>query len=165
MPLKLRQVIPPLTARAPSGRVVRAWDYKQKKSLAIAFLHSGCARCEEWFGSLAARAGEFAERDAIALVIFSETPPPGFSDALPPQVIVAADVTGCAQRAYLGEEAFNPAGQTHTGVFVADRYGELFAQWAGPTDAALPPLADVLAWLTQVQIACEESGSPHWGQE
>lgn len=165
MPLKLRQVIPPLTARTPAGRTLRAWDFKQKKSLVIAFLHANCARCDAWLGQLAARAGELSERDAVALVVLSETPSPGFGEGWPANIQVAADVTGRAQRDFLGEAAFSPAGQARVGAFVADRYGELFAQWAGSDDAALPPLADVLAWLAQIQIACEECGSPHWQQE
>ena len=35
--LTLRQLIPPLTARTAAGDTVRAWDYKQKRNLAIAF--------------------------------------------------------------------------------------------------------------------------------
>jgi hypothetical protein len=165
MPLKLRQVIPPLTARTLAGGMVRAWDYKQKRSLGIALLHANCARCSAWLASLAAHAAELAERDAVALIIFSQAPPAGFADSLPPQIVVATDVSGRAQRAYLGDDAFSPAGQTRLGVLVADRYGELFAQWVGDSDAALPAIGDVLAWLAQMQIACEECGSAQWTLE
>jgi len=30
-------LIPPVTARTAEGRIVRAWDYKQKRNLVIAF--------------------------------------------------------------------------------------------------------------------------------
>ena len=46
--MKLRQIIPPITARTPAGRRIRARDYKQKKNLVIAFLQPRCPRCEEF---------------------------------------------------------------------------------------------------------------------
>lgn len=155
--LKNREIIPALTARTPAGRVVQAWDYKQKRSLVVVFLHANCPRCEEYLGRVVARAPEFAERDAVALAIFAETLPPGFAEGLPREIVVATDVSGRSQRAFLGEEAFAAGG---VGVFVADRYGELFAQWAGAHDAALPAVGEALSWLGQIQMACEECGAP-----
>jgi peroxiredoxin len=158
--LKLRQMIPPLTARTTAGVAVRAWDFKQKKSLVIAFLHADCRRCVHLAEQLCAHAAALAERDAVALVIFSEPPPVAWRDA-PPQVVVASDMSGQAQRAFLGQDAFGPRGQERVGVFVADQYGELFAQWSGG-DEALPGVPEALSWLAQIQIACEECGAPHW---
>ncbi len=109
-------------------------------------------------------AAEFADREAVALVIFSE-PPPAMSDDLPPQIVVAVDASGRALRAYLGEDAFGPAGQQRVGVFVADRYGELYAQWVGTNEEALPGVKETLGWLAQVQLACEECGISHWPTE
>jgi len=53
-----------VTARTAEGRIVRAWDYKQKRNLVIAFLHSDCPRCVEWLAQLAARAAALSERAA-----------------------------------------------------------------------------------------------------
>ncbi len=157
MALALRQIIPPLTARTPAGQTMCAWDFKQKKNLVIAFLHAGCGRCRDFFEKLAGHAAELAEREALALVVFPE-PPALAGTPLPPQVIVAADMTGRSERAYLGEDAFGPAGQERVGVFVADRYGELYAQWVAREEGDLPGVAEVLDWLGQVQVACEECG-------
>jgi len=170
--LKLRQMIPPLTARtlhpttwgseqAPAGRTVQAWDYKQKKSLAVVFLHAGCPRCEKFLARIVERAAEFAEREAVALVIFPEAPAAAVEN-LPPSIVAAVDMSGRAQRAFLGEDAFGPGGQQQVGVFVADRYGELYAQWAGASEDALPAVGEILSWLAQIQIACEECGVSHW---
>ena len=158
--LKLRHVVPPLAARTLAGQMVRAWDYKQKKALLIAFLHADCSRCTHFVGQLRERAAELAERDAVALVIFSEVPPAALND-LPAHIVVASDMSGQAQHAFLAEEVFGPAGQQQIGVFVADRYGELFARWVGG-DSALPGVPEALSWLAQIQIACEECGAPHW---
>ena len=161
--LKLRQLIPPLTARAADGRVVQAWDYKQKHSLAILFLHAGCRRCVDFLERLCEAAAELKEREAVALMIFSETPAVGGN--LPAQIVVAADVSGKSQRAFLGEDAFGPAGQALVGAFVTDRYGELRAQWSGPQEDALPPAGEILEALNQIQKACEECFPPEWKLE
>ena len=162
--LRIRQIIPPLTARTPAGETVRAWDYKQKKNLVIAFLHAGCPRCAGFLERLAARATELTEREALALIVFPE-PPALASGPRPAQVILAADMGGRSQRTYLGEDAFGPAGQQRVGVFVADRYGELYAQWVAREEDGLPGASEVLEWLGQIQVACEECGVSHWPAE
>ena len=67
--LKVRQMIPPVTTRAADGRVVQAWDYKQKRSLLIAFLHAECTECEAFFGRVVREAARLAELEATALVV------------------------------------------------------------------------------------------------
>ena len=161
--LKLRQIIPPLTARSADGRVVQAWDFKQKYSLAIAFLHAGCRPCVDYLEHLRENGAEMKEREAVALVIFSETP--ASHGNFPVQVVEAADVSGKSQRAFLGEGAFGPAGQALLGVFVTDRYGELRAQWNGLDEDALPQPGEILEWLSQIQMACEECFPPEWKLE
>ncbi len=161
--LKHRQMIPPVTARACDGRVVQAWDYKQKRSLLIAFLHADCGDCEAFFVRLVREAARLAELEATALVVLPEPPLARLTDGLPPHVLLAADVSGRSQRAFLGKDAFERRGVAagEVGVFVTDRFGELAAQWCGSHDA-LPGMPDALGWLHQAQIACEECGSPHW---
>jgi peroxiredoxin len=148
-----RQQIPPVTARTAEGRIIRAWDYKQKRNLVIAFLHADCPRCDGWLAQLAARAADFSERDAVVLAIYAETPPRG-ADLLPSPFIAAADAAGHSQSAFLGREAFGPAGLDHIGVFVADRYGELYAQWIAQDSEDLPATGEILSSLWQIQVAC-----------
>lgn len=165
--LKVRQMIPPVTARAADGHVVQAWDYKQKRSLLIAFLHAECAECEAFLARVAQQAKRLAELEATALIVLPQTPSARLSDELPANVVLAADVSGRAQRTYLGQEASEARPHLRTGsvgVFVADRYGELVAQWRGGHES-LPGMPDALGWLHQTQIACEECGSPHWPAE
>ncbi len=161
--LKTRQLVPALTARTPSGQTIRVWDYKQKKNLIIAFLHVGCAPCAAFLSKLAACAADLAEREAVAMAVFAEGPPA--LENLPAQVVVAADMSGRSQRSYLGEEAFGLGGLERVGVFVADRYGELYAQWVARDDNGLPGAGELLGWLGQIQVACEECGISHWPAE
>ena len=158
--VEIRQMIPPLTARAADGRVVQAWDYKQKHALAIVFLHAGCRRCADYLERLSEVAAELKEREAVALVIFSETS--AAHTNLPAQIVVAADISGKSQRAFLGEDVFSSAGQSLLGVFVTDRYGELRAQWSGRHEDALPQPGEILSVLSEAQMACEECCVPEW---
>ena len=152
-PLLLRQVVPPLTARTAEGKIVRAWDYKQKRPLVIAFLHSDCALCAAWLEQFAASAAGLAEREAVALLIYAETPPRKAAELAPP-LIAASDATGHSHRAFLGREAFSPAGLGRVGVFVTDRYGELYGQWIGRDAGELPAQNEILDTLNVIQIIC-----------
>ncbi len=160
--LKPRQLIPPLALHTPDGRTVRAWDFKQKKNLVIAFLHSDCAACRDFLARLATHPKELAECEAVALVAFLEAPPPALTDALPPEIITGADFSGRSARAFLEKDAVSGTGSAAIGVFVTDRYGELFARWTAGADHRLPGIAEILSWLEQIELACEECGAPHW---
>ena len=150
--LTLRQLIPPLTARTATGDTVRAWDYKQKKSLLIAFLHADCPLCQAFVARLASRNAEFVERDSAALLVSLE--PPRWGVQATPQVVVVSDTNGRAAQDYLGTDAFGPMGLARVGLFIADRYGELFAQWEARDADGLPPLADAFKWLKHTQLGC-----------
>jgi len=152
-PLFLRQVIPPVSARTAQGKIIRAWDYKQKRPLVIVFLHSDCSHCEAWLEQLAASAAALNEREAAALLIYSEVPSRR-SEMLASPLIAASDLTGHSHRAFLGAEAFGPGGLDRVGVFVTDRYGELFAQWVGRDALELPANSEILDVLGVIQIIC-----------
>lgn len=162
--LRTRQLIPPLSMHTSDGRTVHAWDFKQKKNLVIAFLDADCAMCQDFLRGLTARAADLREKDAIALVVYLALPPPALADSLPKEIIAGCDMPGNGARAFLGDEAFSARGLVRGGVFVTDRYGELFAQW---TLAAhkFPALEEIFSTLDQVQMACEECSTPAWPAE
>ncbi len=151
--LRTRQLIPPITARAADGAIVRAWDYKQKRNLVIVFVHADCANCEVWLVQLAARASDLSEREAVGLIIYSEAPLRAAENP-PTPLIAAADVTGHSQRTFLGRDAFASSGLARVGAFVADRYGELHAQWIARDADELPDPDAILTALWQIQVAC-----------
>ena len=150
--LTLRQLVPPLTARTPAGEAVRVWDYKQKKSLLIAFLHAECPLCQAFAARLVSRSAEFKERDSVALLVAVEPPRWGVEPSL--QVVFGIDTNGRAAQEYLGADAFGPMGLSHVALFIIDRYGELYAQWESRDADGLPPLAEALKWLTHTQLGC-----------
>lgn len=163
--LRTRQLIPPLTIRTPAGRTVQAWDYKQKKNLVIAFVQADCPGCEEFLRQLISRTTDLKEHEAVALVVYSQAPPVAFAEPLPPEIMVGADMGGRSLRAYVGDETASAAGPGTRGVFVADRYGELYAQWLVRREHQFPGIGEVVSWLEQIEVACEECGASHWPAE
>jgi hypothetical protein len=151
--------------RSIAGRNVQAWDYKQKKNLVIVFLHAGCASCADFFDRLASQASDLKEREAVALIVYLETLPMALVEPLPPEIVVGADISGRSLRAYSGEEAAGSGGLDTLGVFVTDRYGDLYAQWVVRRDHQFPGIVEILGRLGQIEIACEECGVCHWPAE
>jgi hypothetical protein len=162
--LRTRQLIPPLSIHTPDGRTVHAWDYKQKKNLLIAFLDAECAQCADFLRGLAGRAADLREREAVALVVYLAPPLTALADSLPKEIIAGCDVPGHSARAFLGGDAFSARGLVRRGVFVADRYGELFAQW--PLAAhQFPAFDEIFGTLDHIEMACEECATPAWPAE
>lgn len=118
--LRTRQLIPPVTARTADGKQIHAWDYKQKRNLAIAFLHADCSDCTDWLAALAEHRPELIEREAVVLVIYSEAPARPLASPAP--IILATDSSSRSQIAFLGSEAFGSNGLARVGVFVTDRF-------------------------------------------
>ena len=153
--LPLRDLIPPLSLHSPDGRTLRAWDFKQKKNLVIAFLDSGCEPCADFLRRLAAHAPELRQQNTVAFAVFLDSPPPQLFEALPGGIFTGADFPGHGVRAFLGRDALSSTGLHRRGVFVAGRYGELFAQWILPAHD-FPPIGEIFSSLMQAEIACEE---------
>jgi peroxiredoxin len=159
--LRLRQLIPPMTVHTPDGRNVRAWDFKQKKNLVVAFLDAGCAPCGDFLLRFAARAADLRASEAVVLAVFLEPPAREFSDFSPLEIIAGSDMPARAVRAYLGDDALSSRGLERRGVFVADRYGELFARWTLP-EHDFPAIDEILASLEHAGIACGDGGAAAW---
>jgi hypothetical protein len=152
--LRTRQLIPPLSLHTPDGGTVRAWDYKQKKNLVIAFLDSECELCEDFLRGLVARAADLREKGAVALIAFLAPPPRARTESQPKEIVAGCDMSGRGARAFLGEDAFAARGLVRGGVFVADRYGELFAQWSLAAHK-FPAVEDIFTALEQIEMGCE----------
>jgi hypothetical protein len=151
--LPLRQLIPPVTAQTADGRTIRAWDYKQKYNLVIAFLHADCKFCGDWLTRIAERAVDISQHESVGLIVYAEPQPLAAAKFAAPFVAVT-DAGGHSQRAFLGRDAFGPAGLNRVGVFVTDRYGELYGQWIAKDSSELPYPTEILSTLWQIQVAC-----------
>lgn len=151
--LNTKQLIPSLTLHASDGRTVRAWDFKQKRNLVIAFLDVDCAPCADFLRRFAAFAGELRAKESVALAAFLQTPAQALTDGLPTEIIAGSDVSGRGARAFLGEEALSSSGLERRGVFVTDRYGELAAQWI-VEDHEFPAVGEIIACLSYLENLC-----------
>jgi AhpC/TSA family len=159
--LRNRTLIPPLSLHTPGGRVVRAWDFKQKKNLVIAFLDSDCPACETFLDRLSQHASDLRAKDAVALMAYLVSPSDRVTGSLPAEIVAGAEVSGRAARAFLGEDALSSSGLAQRGVVVTDRYGELFAQWSARTHD-FPAVGEILGWLDRAEWACDQCGAPAW---
>lgn len=160
--LRLRYQIPALTLRTFDGRDVSAWDFKQKRNRVIAVLRADSPESWEFLKQLIAHAKDWKEKETVGLVVFQEVPLRGLPAALPPEVIAGTDASGHSIARYLGEHALSDEGLERQGVFVADRYGELYAKWIVEDDGELPRVSDILKALEQIEIACEECQPTTW---
>lgn len=162
--LRKRTLVPPLSIHLPDGRAARVWDYKQKKNLVIVFVDAGCSACERFLEQLAARSAELRAKDAIVLSAFLEAPPARLTEALPPEILAGADVTGRGARGFLGDDALSARGLERRGVFVTDRYGELVTPWL-VRGHEFPASGEILASIDLAEMSCDACGAPAWPPE
>ena len=146
--LEKDRVVPgtPMTV-ASSGLEVSMWDFRQRFSVALCFLHHRCGACAGYSRSLADLEGELREVDARAIVVLSE---PGVLD-LP----VWVDRRAQARQRFLGPAAEVPV------ILIVDRYGAALASFPS-RDHAFPPPAEVVATLRHLAFQCPECGVPDW---
>jgi len=150
--LQLHQLIPPLTIHASNGRTVRAWDFKQKKSLIIAFLHADCPGCEGFLRSLTAANSLWKANDTVILAATLAQPSRNLSDAQTDSIIVGVDPTGRAAIAYVGKDSPGATDLLKLGVFAIDRYGELTAIWNVAANHKFPAPTEISSILQQAEF-------------
>ena len=160
--LQVRHQIPPLTLRTRAGRNVSAWDFKQQRNRVIAFLRADSQAAWDFAGEVIAHASDWKEKDAVGLIVFPTAPLKNFPASLPAEVITGIDETGKSIARYLGADALGRNGLERQGVFVADRYGELYAKWIIEKDGPMPAISDILKALEQIEVACEECNPTTW---
>jgi peroxiredoxin len=159
--LKPGQIIPAfsLTAANRQGQI-GPWNYKQRRNLAIVFLHSAeCQKCGELLRDMAANYGEYQRLETEALAIA-----PDEIDrlrrlarelALPFPIL--ADDEGEVRDRYL-----KLAGQSEAAVVVVDRWGAIFACQVSGREHDLPAEAGIREWLEFIELQCEECFPSEW---
>jgi peroxiredoxin len=146
-------MIPPLTLHASNGRTIRAWDFKQKKNLIIAFLHADCPDCEAFLRTMSAANSLWKVNDVVILAATLAQPSRNLSDLQSDSIIVGVDPTGRAAIAYLGKESLGATDLLKLGVFAIDRYGELTARWDVSSNHNFPEAAAIASILEQSDLA------------
>jgi peroxiredoxin len=148
--LRRGQVVPTFTLPDTAGTSVRRTAYRDKKNLVLAFLpdaEDDGARAylralAQGYAALRAETGEVlailrGDRAAVADARREL--------ALPFPLLHDAD--GAVTARFLPPKA-------SAGVFVTDRYGELYFAEPTASTAALPPVAELQSWLEAIDRQC-----------
>jgi hypothetical protein len=132
---------------ASSGAEVSMWDFRQRFSVAVCFLHDRCEPCADYARRLADLEDDLHEVDARAIVVLGES---GSLD-LP----VWIDRRGRARQRLLGPAAELPV------ILIVDRYGGAVRSYPS-SGHAFPPPGEVVATLRHLAFQCPECGVPEW---
>ena len=148
--LRRGQVIPTFTLPDTAGAPVRRTAYRDKKNLVLVFLpdaEDDGARAylralAQGYESLRAETGE-----VLAILRGGRSALADAQRELALPFPLLHDADGATSARFLPPMA-------RAGVFVTDRYGELY--FAAPTadTTTLPPIAEILAWLEAIDRQC-----------
>lgn len=139
------------------GQVHRYPRRHRRRALVLYGAERGdCPACRAYLTALAALAPQIAAEEAELVVVVSGRPAPAVVGAAG---TVLFDPDG---RVFRRWGAVDPAGQPVAALFVADRFGTLYARALAGPDHALPPAAEVVDWLRFINIQCPECGVAEW---
>jgi peroxiredoxin len=159
--LKPGQIIPAFSLTAANRRErIGPWNYKQRRNLAIFFLHSAeCQKCGELLPEMAANYGEYQRLETEALAIASDEIDrlSRLARELALPFPVLADDGGKVRDRYL-----KPARESEAAVVVVDRWGAIFACQVSGREHDLPAEAGIREWLEFIELQCEECFPSEW---
>lgn len=144
---------------------ISPWNYKQRYSLVIVFVHdTTCNTCADLLLSLSQQYATYRNSDADVLAIATSqalaTPDQlrefASHHAIPFPILW--DSLGQVSSAYLGESGE----RSPVGVFVCDRYGELYMQAIAADADQLPSELEIRSWAEFVDMQCPECFPPSW---
>jgi peroxiredoxin len=142
-------VVPSFTLPDIAGQPVRRMQYRGRRHLVLAFLPTaGDVGAQAYLRALAGEYAALRETGAEVLVILRERVAAleEVGDlVLPFPLLIDAD--GQVTARFVPPEA-------RAGVFVTDRYGELYYSVAAPTATALPPIGELRDWLEAIDRQC-----------
>lgn len=139
------------------GYDVRLSDYRGGCNLILIF-NARSEDCVDLLRDLASHYSNVRAELAEALVITPESAVRKGSPQLPFPVL--AD----AERLIQAEYGLQSGGGSISGVFIADRFGELAASYVGP-EVTNATFASILKWLEFVNSQCPECEPPEWPLE
>jgi hypothetical protein len=146
--LETDRVVPGIPMiEASSGAKVSLWDFRQRFSVVLCFLHDRCELCAGYTRKLADLEDDLREDDARIIVVLSE-----------PEVLglpVWIDARARARQRLLGPPSELPV------ILIVDRFGAASRSFPSP-DHAFPPPAEVVATLRHLAFQCPECGVPEW---
>jgi peroxiredoxin len=149
------QIIPAFTLPGADGMPHSPWDYKQRENLVLLFVRSTTtSETRGLLRTFAQRYTDFREEDCAILVITPDTVIVNLQtqEALHPPFALLADPKGDVISRYTVWD--NIACAPTPSIVLTDRYGMLYQQWVAEDEAALPPIAELLASLQYLNRLC-----------
>ncbi len=142
-----------------AGRTVQLWQYLQSSNVVLFFHHGiDCAACLATLQELATHVDAFSQEETALLAIG------------PDQASENLQLTD--QQGYRFPFLSDPTGQIITqqglatpSLIIADRWGEIWAAWAGGTNHQLPSSQDILQWLVFIESQCPECTMIEWTEQ
>jgi peroxiredoxin len=160
-PLNPRDLIPPfeLPAVNRSG-TVQSWQYKQRKHLVIFFFNGvHCSACCQRLQNFAQQYSRYqsVETEILAIASGALEPLQDWLVQTPLPFPVLHDSEGRVLRRYAGLEEPLPVG-----IFVCDRFGELYTQTIAADANDLPSEPEIRDWASFIDMRCPECFPPEW---
>ena len=145
--------------------VISPWDYKQRQSLAILLFHDAtCAACRDLLLDITQHYSAYRHAETEVLAIATNNQPntvpslQQFTDQSTIPFPILWDQQKTVQQTYFGEVA-DPS---TVGIFICDRFCELYMQAVAAEADQLPAEAEIRSWVEFVDMECPECFPPSW---
>lgn len=157
-PIHVRELIPLFQLQAINrDAIISPWDYKQRANLVIVFFHNAaCVSCRTRLLNLSQHHPIYRKFDAEVLAIATQLSSKNveslrdFATEHSIPFPMLWDEQGKVSRAYMGDQT----GRSQVGLFICDRYGELYTQSVGDEADELPDEQDIGGWLEFIDMRC-----------
>jgi peroxiredoxin len=148
--------LPAFTLQSSAGRRIALYDYRGRRNLALALVGKPADEAARAFlTDLAAHHSDFAEEEAEVLAVVwgsvAEAEWIKSNEALPFPVL--ADEEGAVHHAF-GVLASD--GDPVAAIYIADRFGEIFAAYRIGAGQPFPRGEEILEWLRFIGLQCPE---------
>jgi peroxiredoxin len=157
-PLPHGQVAPDFWLRTAAGEIVTRHHYRNKAAL-ILCLFAPSPSAWEYLSQLAQLEAEYRELNAQPIAIltvaaeFNSAQLATDTDALPPSILLLADLGGKTWAQYAGQ-TLTEREPMAAAVVVLDLYGGIEAQCVTTTISQLPPPSRLIEWARGAQYRC-----------
>jgi len=158
------ELLPGIALPSAEGRQVRLSDYRGRSNLVV--ILAGGMDDENLLRLLreaARKHSDIAAEEAEVIVILAKdragrTPSVVKVDW---PFVVLIDGNGHAHRLF---NALDAGGTAVPAILIADRFGEIYAEFSSKERQGLPGIDEVLQWLFFINSQCPECGAPEWPQ-
>jgi len=142
-----------------TGRTVQLWQYLQRSNVVLFFYHGvDCTACTTILQELAAQRDAYFQEETAVLAIGPDQPAENqqLADRLGHPFPLLSDPP---EQTVAQQELDTPS------LVIADRWGEIWAAWAGGADHRLPSGQDILQWLVFIEAQCPECTMIEWTEQ